>query len=270
LVGLILVTCLLPGCFISNLIVEKPIPPPIPPADELPDDIPSLLDLANREIEEQATVEELAIAVAALQKAAALVDEKKSSKVDKIEIQLQLAIACFLASELEPDASIRLSWIAEGEKAAEKTQKAWPERVEGYYYLAVLKGRRAEQGGLSGIGQVKDIEELALKAAEMDATFEDGGAYRMLALLYLNAPPWPTSLGDIDLAIEYAKRAVEISDYPLNHLFYGEVLIEDEEFVRAREELRGVISAPKTGRWATEGEHWRSYARKLLKEIERP
>jgi hypothetical protein len=53
----------------------------------------------------------------------------------------------------------------------------------------------------------------------------------------------------------------------MNHLIRAEVLIEDDELVEARAELRGVLAAPKVGRWAQEGERWRRHARQLLKQI---
>jgi hypothetical protein len=114
----------------------------------------------------------------------------------------------------------------------------------------------------------KDVEELGLKAASLDPGFENGGPYRLLAMLYVHAPPWPTSIGDIDKALEYAEKAVGVSEYPMNHLVRGEVLIEAGEVVEARNELKLVLTAPKVGRWAHEGEIWRPYARQLLDRID--
>jgi tetratricopeptide (TPR) repeat protein len=142
-----------------------------------------------------------------------------------------------------------------------------PDRVEGYYYLAVIKGRRIELAGLTGIGQIKDVESYGLKAAEIDPRFEDGGPFRLLAMLYAKAPPWPTSIGDMDLALEYAKKANAISPYPMNNLIMAEVLIEAGDYEQARKLLNKVLAAPKSGRWAREGERWRPYVRKLLKSI---
>jgi hypothetical protein len=114
----------------------------------------------------------------------------------------------------------------------------------------------------------RNVEDLGIKAAELDARFEDGAPYRLLAMLYAKAPPWPTSIGDIDKAIEFADKAVAVSDYPMNHLVRGEVLIEANEDVEARKELKLVLTAPKSGRWAHEGEIWRPYALQLLDRID--
>jgi hypothetical protein len=258
---------LLPGCFISRWFAEAPPPKKPPDVGELPDDIPSLMDLADSQLEKASSRTGLIRAVAALEKAEDLLGERPST-VEPTEVQIRLARAAFLISETEDDPTEKLVWITKGEDAAEAVRRARPDRVEGHYYLAVLKGRRVEQGGLSGIVKVHGVENLGLEAAEIDPSFEDGGPYRLLAMLYAKTPPWPTSIGDVDLALEYAEKAIAISDYPLNHLIMAEVLIEEEEFARAREELRRVLAAPKQGKWAREGEQWRPYARGLLNQLE--
>lgn len=262
---------MLSGCFVATW-VRGPAAPQLKPVDNdtLPEDLPSLLELADAKMASGTTIEEMGIAVGALEKAAKLLGDRKPTVVamGPIDIQLKLAMACRLAAEVEPDSVRKLAWLAKGEGAAEALRTAWPDRVEGYYFLAVVKGRQAEQGGLSGIVQVHTVEDLALKAEQIDPTYEDGGPLRLLAMLYANAPPWPTSIGDIDLALEYAEKAIKVSDYPLNHLFLAEVLIETEDFPRAREELRKVLAAPKVGRWAGEGERWRPHAEMLARQID--
>jgi hypothetical protein len=89
-----------------------------------------------------------------------------------------------------------------------------------------------------------------------------------MAMLYAKAPPWPTSVGDVDLSLEYAERALVVSDYPLNHFIMAEVLIQAEEFADAREELKKVLSAPNEGKWAKESEQWQARAQRLLKQLD--
>ena len=187
-----------------------------------------------------------------------------------MDVQWRLARACFFASELEKEAAIRLNWIAKGEDAGQTAVRERPDRVEGYYYLAVLKGRRAEISGLgfSAMILARKVEHLGEKAVDIDPNFEDGAPYRLLAMLYANAPPWPTSIGDMDKAIEFAQKAIDLSDYPMNHLIMAEVLIEADEIEDARDELKKVLAAPKVGRWANDGERWRPHARRLLSKIQ--
>ncbi len=181
---------------------------------------------------------------------------------------IQLAVTSFDASERETDETARTAWLQKGGEAAEAASKARPERIEGHYYVAVIKGRLAEQGGLSSLGMIKDIEDLGEKTAEMDPSFEEGGPYRLLAMLYAKAPPWPTSVGDMDLALEYAQKALSTSDYPMNHLIMAEVLLEDGDQQGAIEALETVLAAPVEGNWARDAEIWRPYAEKLLATVQ--
>ena len=237
--------------------------------DSLPNDPDALLAFAESKAVADAHLSELLDAAAALDKAAELAKTRKSP-LPPAEIAWRLARVCFFAAELEKGTADKLIWIARGEAAAEIAVRELPDRVEGYYYLAVLKGRRAQHSGIgfSAMALARRVEELGLKAAALDPRFEDGGPYRLLAMLYAHAPPWPTSIGDIDEALAYAERAVGVSDYPMNHLVRGEVLIEAGELVAARHELKLVLAAPKVGRWAHEGEIWRPYARQLLDRID--
>ncbi|MFO8073876.1 MAG: hypothetical protein R6V85_18595 [Polyangia bacterium] len=235
----------------------------------MPDDIDSLLSLADREARANSSIEDLTVAVSALEKAADQVAESRSS-VPLWEIHWRLGRACFLASERSEERSDKLLWIQRGEDAARAAMRERLDRVEGYYFSAALLGRRAELSGLgfSAIKLAKEVEDLGKKAVEIDPSFEDGAPYRLLAMLYAKAPPWPTSIGDIDLALEYADRALQLSNYPMNHMVRAEVLIEAGDFGEARAELRNVLSAPKVGRWAREGEHWRPRARRLLSKLD--
>jgi tetratricopeptide (TPR) repeat protein len=237
--------------------------------DYLPNDIDVLVAFAEARAFEDSALAELSSAAEALDKALELAKTRKTS-VDPRELRWKLAQVCFFASELQKGDAEKLIWIARGEAAAGQVVAELPERVEGYYYLAVLKGRRAQHSGIgfSAMALAKEVEELGLEAVAKDPAFGDGAPYRLLAMLYANAPPWPTSIGDIDKALEFADRAVGVADYPMNHLVRGEVLIEAGELAEARKELKLVLGAPKTGRWAHEGEAWRPHARQLLDHID--
>ena len=255
------------GCWLFSETVAPP--PVVTPNEELPESSAELMELAEAKSVEDAHIDDLDTAIAALEKLLGKLGTETTG-IQIFDVRWRLARACFMASELEKDSPVRLAWIAKGEDSAEAAVRERPERVEGYYYLAVLKGRRAELSGIgfSAIALAKKVEELGKKAVELDPSFEDGAPYRLLAMLYANAPPWPTSIGDMDLALELAEKAVELSDYPMNHLIMAEVLIEDEDYGEARAELKKVLSAPKVGRWAREGERWRPRAMQLMKKLE--
>ena len=246
-------------------------PPPTIAADYdvLPNSLDALLAIASARDAEDAPREDLLVAVEAYTKALHLVAAVSSRQVSLSELSWRLARACFLLAEVERNTTGKLATLAKGGDAATRSIRERPDHVEGYYWLAVLVGRQAESSGLgfSAMKLAKEVEKLGLTAARLDPAYENGGPLRLLAMLYAKAPPWPTSIGDIDKALEYADRAVTLIDYPLNRLFRAEVLIEAEDFGEARTEIKAVLTAPKVGKWAREGERWRVHARQLLGRI---
>lgn len=231
--------------------------------------MPELLAYANERALEDSPLDDLNEAASALEKAIELSPERPE-QVELYELQWRLARACFLAAEIETEVTAKLNWIGRGEGMAEAASRERPDRVEGYYYHAVLKGRRAQASGqgFSAMVLARRVEKLGLRAVKIDPTFDNASPYRILAMLYANAPPWPTCIGDIDEALEYAHKALETSDYPMNHLIMAEVLIEDESFKEARAELKKVLAAPKVGKWAHESARWLPHTTKLLERIE--
>ncbi|MBN2715336.1 MAG: hypothetical protein JXX14_05745 [Deltaproteobacteria bacterium] len=191
------------------------------------------------------------------------------SSFNSYDVHWRQARALFLLQELTSAKAPKMTWITAGEQAAAAAMADCSICVEGYYYAAVLKGRRAEHSGIGfkALKLVKEVLALGKKAAQIDASFDNAAPLRLLAMLYASAPSWPTSVGDIDLALETAERAIQISDYPMNHLIMAEVLLADEAINDARRELQRVLSAPIGGRWADESGFWRPYAEKLLTEI---
>jgi tetratricopeptide (TPR) repeat protein len=257
------------GCWLFSSSVPDIEPIEIASQNGLSDDDVKLFEYANKRNRADGSVKELSEAVAAYEKLQDLIRGNQSD-MSEADVVWRMAQAVFYASEQTDDLTEKLKWIVKGEEIADTLRAKWPARVEGYYFGALFKGRRAQNSGM-GFGALKlakEVRNLGEQAAQIDPSVDLGGPYRLLAMLFANAPPWPTSFGNVDKAIDYAEKAVDLfSDYPLNHLVMAEVLIEDDEIEEAKEELKKVISAPKTGKWAMTGELWRPYAIKLLEKL---
>ncbi|MDH3627943.1 MAG: hypothetical protein OES25_09840 [Acidobacteriota bacterium] len=110
------------------------------------------------------------------------------------------------------------------------------------YWLALAVGAQARERRSTAIDGLDVMEDRLRQAIELDATQDHGGPHRVLALLYLRAPGWPTGPGDPDVGLEQARLAMTIDDsFPPNVLVLGEALVavtEDDEgrgaFLRAR------------------------------------
>jgi hypothetical protein len=99
-----------------------------------------------------------------------------------------------------------------------------------HYYLAANLGLAIHDHPLLAADNLSRLEQELKKATDLTPSVDDGGPLRLLGMLYLKAPPWPTGIGDGDKALELLKKAADdYTDHPLNHLFYGQALWEVEE-----------------------------------------
>jgi tetratricopeptide (TPR) repeat protein len=103
------------------------------------------------------------------------------------------------------------------------------------YWLAVALGVQARERRGTAMDALPRMVELLERAAEEEPGLDEAGPHRVLALLLLRAPGWPSGPGDPDRGLREARRAVELRpDHPPNQLCLGEAL----EVIGDREEAR--------------------------------
>jgi hypothetical protein len=148
----------------------------------------------------------------------------------------------------------RLADIRRGRRLAETAVETWPESGLAHYLLAWLAGLEAEAVPLKGLDLVTVIEREAQAAAGLEPAVDHGGPDRMLGELYLQAPGFPVSVGDSELAVEHFCKAV--AQDPLfaeNRLGLTEALLAEEETAAACAELTEAWRRLAPDR---EGESW--------------
>ncbi len=85
---------------------------------------------------------------------------------------------------------------------------------------------------------ISSLIDTLKRSVALDPSVDAGGPLRLLGTLYLRAPPWPSGPGDGEKALELLEQAVEEHpEHPLNHFFYAEALLDDEEYEDALEEI---------------------------------
>jgi hypothetical protein len=150
--------------------------------------------------------------------------------------------------------------------AGQLCEQRAPRSPECLYWMAISLGVQARERRSTGLDAVDLMIERLQAAIEMDPELDHGGPHRVLALLYLRAPGWPTGPGDPDLGLAEARRAVEHApDYPPNHLCLAEALEETEDAEGGRRAY-GIAAelarewldrgAPDAGEWLEEAERY--------------
>jgi hypothetical protein len=169
-------------------------------------------------------------------------------------------------------------WLADHESASELRESAArravdagqhceqraPRSSECLYWMAIALGVQARERRSTGLDAVNLMLERLAAAIELDPGLDHGGPHRVLALLYLRAPGWPSGPGDPDLGLDEARRAIaQAPDYPPNRLCLAEALLATEDSEGGRREYEAAADLAR--RWIERGA---PDARDWLKEAE--
>lgn len=232
-------------------------------AASLPDDAEALIQRADETYLKTRRAKALAEAAIALERAL----ESEPARFEAAWRAARIYVA--LAERMrESQSKARLAKTARGH--AEMAVESEPTRPEGHYYLAAANGLIAAATLTPNQQAQAAIEGPLETAVEIDEGFDSGGPLRILGTLYVQAPPWPAGVGDLDTGLELLERAVqEHPSHPLNHFFLAKAYAKIGRFRDARRVARRVLTFPRKGEWALVGGRYRVAIRQLLRDISR-
>jgi tetratricopeptide (TPR) repeat protein len=124
--------------------------------------------------------------------------------------------------------------------------KANPGRAEPLIWQGIVLSTYAgAKGGLGALSLAKQSRAALEGALRIDPNALDGSAYTSLGALYFKVPGFPLGFGDKKKAREHLERALAISPDGLDpNFFYGEFLLEQDEYARALQHLEKARRAP--------------------------
>jgi len=103
---------------------------------------------------------------------------------------------------------------------------------------AAVTGRLVQQKGLLGAYLIPEVERYAWRSRELDPTFRDGAATRLLGTLYVIAPATVLRHGNSEVGVELLEGlTAERPDIPENHLRLAEAYIALSDPVSAAPHL---------------------------------
>lgn len=202
--------------------------------------------------------------VAAVERAQGLYLDAARVENAPVEAFLGAAKATAWLIEHSDDGARRKDLAVQGVQIGQWCRQLFPSVPECTYRLALAVGQQArERTSTANDGldiMVELLEEVIAAAPELDFA----GGQRVLALVLVRAPGWPTGPGDPEVALEFAEAAVEaFPDYPPNRLVLGEALLDNDRRNEAKQALeRGVELArasraagdPEAAEWITQAE----------------
>lgn len=158
--------------------------------------------------------------------------------------------------------------FSQGVYWAERAVESEPEKPDGHYWHGVNNGKYGEtRGVLKSLFLVKPIKEAMNKVIELDRTYEDGGADRVLGRVYFKLPGFVG--GSNEKSLEHLLKSKELGpEDPVTCLYLAETLLELKEVEKAREELEYVLSMQDDDRWVAGITEGKAEAKKLLEKKE--
>ena len=132
---------------------------------------------------------------------------------------------------------------------AEKAIALEPGKPDGHFWLAVNNGKFGESKGvMKSLGLVKPIKESLNKVIELDRSYEEGGADRVLGRVFFKVPG--IAGGDKDESLKHLLKSIEYGPNDAVTLLYlGETYLALNEIEKARETLDKVVNMVDDGLW---------------------
>ncbi|HEY3517210.1 MAG TPA: tetratricopeptide repeat protein [Gammaproteobacteria bacterium] len=156
-------------------------------------------------------------------------------------IQSEWATANYQTKDKERDAA----FAALVDHAAQFRAR-YPERAEAQAWEGIVLSTYAGEVGAMSAMKVAKAARAALEHAEkLDPTALSGGIYASLGALYSKVPGGLIGFGDDVLAARYFEKALAVDpDNIDNNYFYGEFLLDQGDYARARTVLEHALAAP--------------------------
>jgi len=163
--------------------------------------------------------------------------------------------------EHDPDSRRRDELAVEGVQIGQLCLRHHPGVAECTYRLALAVGQQARERPSTANDGLDVMVDLLRQVIAAAPGLDHAGGHRVLALVLLRAPGWPTGPGDPEEGLDQARAAVAaFPDYPPNQLVLGEALLDNGRRTDARRafersfELARAADDPEAAEWAAQAD----------------
>ena len=171
----------------------------------------------------------------------------------------QLARAAFDLADVTPREKEKARLAEIGRAASRAAIKESPANAPAHYYLALCSGELAQAKAVGGLRLIHEIQSEFEAARVLDENFDHAGPDRGLGLLFLEAPGWPTSVGDRKKARAHLERAVVLApEYPENRLALLDLMVRVKDHRGAVAQMAAIESMWSKAKAQLTGEEWAS------------
>ena len=141
------------------------------------------------------------------------------------------------------------------------------EKPDGHFWLGANYGGAAEHSTIQGLATVNDIRNEMQTVLRLNEGYQDGSAYMVLGLVYLNAPS--VVGGDPKKAVEEMEKGLRFGEpNAFLHLHLAEAYKKVGRNDDARKEIKKILSMTPDPNYQPEYKEASAAAQKLLDQID--
>lgn len=173
----------------------------------------------------------------------------------------------YLATHAD-DSKERDEAFREGVDAGKTAVQLQNEKPDGHFWLGANYGAAAQHSTIEGLATVDDIRNEMQTVLRLDEGYQDGSAYMVLGLVYLNAPGIVG--GDPKKAVEEFEKGLRFGEpNAFLHLYLAEAYKKVGRNDDARRELNKILTMNPDPNYLPEYKEASHDAQKLLDQIDR-
>jgi tetratricopeptide (TPR) repeat protein len=174
----------------------------------------------------------------------------------------------YLATHTE-DSTERDNAFRDGISSGKTAIQLQNEKPDGHFWLGANYGGAAEESAIQGLATVNDIRSEMQTVLRLDEGYQNGSAYMVLGLVYLNAPSIVG--GDPKKAVEEMEKGLRFGEpNAFLHLHLAEAYQKVGRVDDARKELNKILSMTPDPNYLPEYKEAANHAHKLLDQINHP
>ena len=155
----------------------------------------------------------------------------------------------------------------EGISAGKTAVQLQSEKPDGHFWLGANYGGAAERSTIQGLATVNDIKNEMQTVLRLDEGYQNGSAYMVLGLVYLNAPSIVG--GDPKRAVEEMEKGLRFGEpNAFLHLHLAEAYKKVGRNDDARKQIKTILSMTPDPNYQPEYKEASAAAQKLLDQID--
>lgn len=172
----------------------------------------------------------------------------------------------YLATHTD-DSKERDTAFRDGIDAGKTAVQLQNEKPDGHFWLGANYGGAAEHSTIQGLATVNDIRDEMQTVLRLNEGYQDGSAYMVLGLVYLNAPSIVG--GDPKKAVEEMEKGLRFGEpNAFLHLHLAEAYKKVGRNDDARKEIKKILSMTPDPNYVPEYKESSAAAQKLLDQID--